>query len=241
MLVKNDMEEKATEQSFWQDTAAVVHVSCKRRLHAWPHHAQLIDHLSKYKQGLVDYAALRHLFPGWRRLKSMRAWIEHYSRYEFLDSQWHGNDKHDHHHGVPTKEHIAEELALLLGVAKPTAYERVKEQKRLEDLGQQERQERLRRAGPRHESKPWAPRQDGLDQVLLQGLVEKRGQLNPLYQPRFLRLERSGVLTYYKASEVLDKDGLRTKANWWRHARPCGRIALRGASVAADASDPASM
>jgi hypothetical protein len=78
MFVKNEMEDKATEQTFWQDATAVVVVAAKRRLYAWPPHLMLIEHLSKYKQGKVDYIAMRHLFPGWRRLPSLRAWLHHY-------------------------------------------------------------------------------------------------------------------------------------------------------------------
>ncbi len=78
MLVKNEMEDKKTEQSFWQDAAAIVVAASKRRVYGWPAHPMLIEHLSKYKQGMVDYAAIRHLFPSWRRLASMRAWLNHY-------------------------------------------------------------------------------------------------------------------------------------------------------------------
>ena len=128
----------------------------------------------------------------------MQAWLEHYIGYDFLDSEWRVGDKHGHHHAPLTKADLAEELALLLGVAKPTAYDLVKEQTRLEALGERERTRCRLLACKGVEDKKASAAEVGM---LHQGVVDKRGQLNPHYQARIFYLEGRGVLRVCDTSE----------------------------------------
>lgn len=104
------------------------------------------------------------------------------------------------------------------------AYERVREQTRLQELGQGERQRRRLQGG--------AGSKEGGEDVVLEGAVDKRGQFNPQYQTRFFSLHRCGLIRYYKPGDVFaDRGGRHLKHGWRRCAKPQGTILLRGASV----------
>jgi len=121
------------------------------------------------------------------------------------------------------------------------AYERVREETRLQQLGGAERQRRRSHGSAGTCLEDQAQERVG-DEVVLEGLVDKRGHLNSQYQTRFFALHRCGLIRYYKPCDVFqDIGGGHLKDGWRRHAKPQGTIRLRGASVTSDPVDANAM
>ena len=73
------------EQEFFTDLASVVNVFFKAVLLRWPSKRVLMEQFSNSVVVNVRYGTLRNLFPTWNR-HSMRSFLHHYSRYEFMSA-----------------------------------------------------------------------------------------------------------------------------------------------------------
>ena len=88
MKVVQDLEDCEVEQSLWQDVAAISRMMSMMHLRKWPYQAELIKELKRSKRTYVDYHLLRQLFPTWRNRGSIIAWLDFYSSYPFLASNF---------------------------------------------------------------------------------------------------------------------------------------------------------
>ena len=96
MVVKQEIEDKQSEQAFWTDCMETLEQWLLRRVHRWPRHNELITSLIKTPKGVIDYQLLRHLFPLWRDHSSMVSWMTYYGRYEFLRTSPDAIASHEH-------------------------------------------------------------------------------------------------------------------------------------------------
>ena len=83
----------------------------------------------------------------------MLSWFKHYCTYDFLALDFEDNHPHANDQNREMKEFIMDEMALMMGIAKPTVYEKIMEHKRLDVLGFRER---LRRKNVNSETPPAA-------------------------------------------------------------------------------------
>merc|ERR1719409_374483 len=139
MKVKAEIEENHTEQSIWKDCQDLIQMLVLARRRRWPGHDKLIWHLSKSTKTNVGYRELRLLFPDWRDKSGLTSMIEFYGGFDFLGPDFKGDDEDDM---AEVKQHVTNELSIMLGVAKPTPLERILEDKRLNIIAVHEREHR---------------------------------------------------------------------------------------------------
>ena len=140
VVVKEEVKANHSEQAFWTDAVSIITVYIQSMMLRWPGHELLIDSLSQSQKVILDYSLIRQLFPTWRNMYSIRAWLQHYARYHFLALDFDEDSDDDDH--VAMKAHISDELSLMLGVSPPTMFERILERKRLDLIGCRVRERR---------------------------------------------------------------------------------------------------
>ena len=140
MVVKKQVVDNISEQSVWTDGVGMINVTMLSFIKRWPNRDLMIASLEQSRKKVLDYSLLRQHFPKWRNMKSIHAWLQHYSRYDFLSLEFDENDNNG-----PTEElkaHISDELSVMLGVTPPTIFERIQEQNRLNLIGWRVRESR---------------------------------------------------------------------------------------------------
>ena len=140
MLVKKQVVDDTSEQSFWADGLGMINLNIVSFIRQWPNSDLMIASLEQSETNVLDYSLLRQRFPEWRNMKSIHSWLQHYSRYDFLSLEFDENDNNG-----PTEElkaHISDELSVMLGVTPPTVLERIQERKRLSLIGWRVRESR---------------------------------------------------------------------------------------------------
>ena len=141
MVVKKQVVEDISEQSFWTDSLGMINVTMLSLIKRWPNSDLMIASLEQSRKKVLDYSLLRQHFPQWRNAKSMHAWLQHYSRYDFLSLDF----DEDNDHRTMTEElkaHVTDELSVMLGVTPPTVFERIQERNRLNLIGWRVRESR---------------------------------------------------------------------------------------------------
>lgn len=147
MKVLQEIEKLEAKQEFFTDVTSVMFVSAKSVLLRWPSHITLVHQL-KYScyLNIADYSVFRRIFPTWHR-RGIISFMRHYKRYEFMlpetakePEELSGEMEETVRLSVSG---IEERLSAMLGVAAPTQAERLMENKRLNTIGEVERQKRV--------------------------------------------------------------------------------------------------
>ena len=143
MKVVAEIADMESDQEFFSDVASVTFVSIKSTVLGWPGHMQLIAELKACRKTNINYSSLRLLFPSgtWKR-KSIISFLHHYTRYEFMAV---GARKESSEQVESVRRTVAEievRLSVMLGMPIPNAAERTMENKRLDMIGQVERDSR---------------------------------------------------------------------------------------------------
>ena len=141
MAVKKQVVDDTSEQSFWADSLGMINLNMLSIIRQWPKSDSVVASLEQSETTVLDYSLLRYHFPEWRNMKSIHAWLQHYSRYDFLSLDF---DEDNDHNGTTEelKAHISDELSVMLGVTPPTIFERIQERKRLSLIGWRVRESR---------------------------------------------------------------------------------------------------
>ena len=172
MLVKKQVVDDTSEQSFWADGLGMINLNIVSFIRQWPNSDLMIASLEQSETNVLDYSLLRQRFPEWRNMKSIHSWLQHYSRYDFLSLEFDENDNNG-----PTEElkaHISDELSVMLGVTPPTVLERIQERKRLSLIGWRVRESRKADA---KESQMGSSPQGRLSEEEIVRLQKKRNKL----------------------------------------------------------------
>ena len=177
MKVKEDVESNHSEQAFWTDAVGIINVYIQGMMKGWPNHELLIDALSQSQKVVLDYSLLRQLFPKWRNMHSIRAWLRHYSHYEFLAIDFDEDSDDDAHEDL--KAHISDEISVMMGVTPPTMFERIQERKRLNLIGCRVR-----------ESRKTAAKEEAPDVLSPRGRKGKSRSKSKLSEEELMRLQR---------------------------------------------------
>jgi hypothetical protein len=114
MIVKQEVDEKESEQAFWTDSIDMIIIIVKSHFFQWPGQKRALECFQMTSSGMIDYALIRHLFPEWRDRKSMIAWLTHYGRYGFLTKQI--TPDGDSRREYLLAQHLTEELSVMLGM-----------------------------------------------------------------------------------------------------------------------------
>ena len=173
MLVKKQVVDDTSEQSFWADGLGMINLNIVSFIRQWPNSDLMIASLEQSETNVLDYSLLRKHFPQWRNMKSIHSWLQHYSRYDFLSLEFDENIDHNN----PTEElkaHISDELSVMLGVTPPTVLERIQERKRLSLIGWRVRESRKADA---KESQMGSSPQGRLSEEEIVRLQKKRNKL----------------------------------------------------------------
>ena len=141
MLVKKQVVDDTSEQSFWADGLGMINLNIVSFIRQWPNSDLMIASLEQSETNVLDYSLLRQRFPEWRNMKSIHAWLQHYSRYDFLSLHF-GEDNDYRAITEELKTHVTDELSVMLGVTPPTIFERIQERKRLSLIGWRVRESR---------------------------------------------------------------------------------------------------
>jgi hypothetical protein len=141
MVVKKQVVDDISEQSFWTDSLGMINVTMLSFIKRWPNSDLMIASLEQSRKKVLDYSLLRQHFPKWRNMKSIHAWLQHYSRYDFLSLHF-GEDNDYRAITEELKTHVTDELSVMLGVTPPTIFERIQEQNRLNLIGWRVRESR---------------------------------------------------------------------------------------------------
>jgi len=155
MQVKNEVMEDDTEQAIWTDTVCAMQYALLGQLKRYPQQAHIVGTLELCRKENIDYGIVRHLFPEWRDRRSIISWLEYYSQYDFLAPRY-SAEKKEGTELESFQRWLHNEMSVMLGVPKPTEYERTLETKRLLLIGFRERVRRKKeekekeRAQPRH-------------------------------------------------------------------------------------------
>ena len=172
MLVKKQVVDDTSEQSFWADGLGMINLNIVSFIRQWPNSDLMIASLEQSETNVLDYSLLRQRFPEWRNMKSIHSWLQHYSRYDFLSLEFDENDNNG-----PTEElkaHISDELSVMLGVTPPTVFERIQEQNRLSLIGWRVRESQKADA---EESRVCSSPQGRLSEEEIVRLQKKRNKL----------------------------------------------------------------
>ena len=172
MLVKKQVVDDTSEQSFWADGLGMINLNIVSFIRQWPNSDLMIASLEQSETNVLDYSLLRQRFPEWRNMKSIHSWLQHYSRYDFLSLEFDENDNNG-----PTEElkaHISDELSVMLGVTPPTIFERIQEQNRLSLIGWRVRESQKADA---EESRVCSSPQGRLSEEEIVRLQKKRNKL----------------------------------------------------------------
>jgi hypothetical protein len=174
MVVKKQVVDDISEQSFWTDSLGMINVTMLSFIKRWPNSDLMIASLEQSRKKVLDYSLLRQHFPKWRNMKSIHAWLQHYSRYDFLSLDF-GEDNVDHRAITEElKTHVTDELSVMLGVTPPTVFERIQEQNRLNLIGWRVRESRKADA---EESQMGSSPEGRLSEKELVRLQKKRSKL----------------------------------------------------------------
>ena len=90
------------------------------------------------KMNVVDYQAIRRLFPGWRG-RSAFSFLNYYSKYDYMNPLFEEEPSEQDVTVRQIVEQVEERMSVMIGCGIPTAGERVLEMKRLEMLADKER------------------------------------------------------------------------------------------------------
>jgi hypothetical protein len=141
-VVKEQVQDDIAEQNFWTDSIGLMHVTMLRIIMRWPNSDLMVASLEQSRRAVLDYSLLRLLFPEWRNMKTMHAWLQHYSQFDFLSLSFDDGHHNKDITNQELKEHVSEELSMMLGVAPPTIFERIQQRKRLQLIGWRTRENR---------------------------------------------------------------------------------------------------
>jgi len=130
MEVKNEVMEDDTELAIWTDAMYAIRYALQGQLRRYPQQAHIVETLELCRKENIDYGIVRHLFPEWRDRRSIISWLEYYSQYHFLAPGYEA-EKKEGTEIESLKKWLHTEMSVMLGVPKPTEYERTIESKRL--------------------------------------------------------------------------------------------------------------
>ena len=139
--VVSDVEAMSADQEFFSDITSLTMVSITSLVMRWPRHRQLIANLKSSKMNVVDYQAIRLLFPGWRG-RSVFSFLNYYSKYDYMDPLFEEEQSEQDETIRKMVEQVEERVSVMIGCGIPTAGERVLEMKRLEMLADEEREKK---------------------------------------------------------------------------------------------------
>ncbi len=136
--VVSKVEEMSADQEFFSDITSLTMVSITSLVMRWPRHRQLISKLKGSKMSVIDYQAIRLLFPGWRG-RSVFSFLNYYSKYDYMDALFEDEPSEQDTIVRLIVGQVEERISVMIGCGIPTAGERVLEMKRLEMLADKER------------------------------------------------------------------------------------------------------
>jgi hypothetical protein len=136
--VVSDVQAMKADQEFFSDITSLTMVSITSLVMRWPRHEQLIAKLMACKMNVVDYQAIRRLFPGWRG-RSAFSFLNYYSKYDYMNPLFEEEPSEQDVTVRQIVEQVEERMSVMIGCGIPTAGERVLEMKRLQTLADKER------------------------------------------------------------------------------------------------------
>ena len=192
-VVKRQVLDDISEQNIWNDSVGIIKMSMLNIIMRWPNRDLMIASLQQSRRVVLDYSLLRLLFPEWRNMKNMHAWLQHYSQFDFLSLNFKGPRNTDITN-QELKEHVSEELSVMLGVAPPTIFERIQQRKRLQLIGWRTRENR--KVAAREAQMDLSP-EGRLSEAYVRLQKKKRKLQTQLIPPAYIIHETSYVSAVY--------------------------------------------
>jgi hypothetical protein len=136
--VVSDVQAMKADQEFISDITSLTMVIITSTVMRWPRHEQLISKLKGGKMNVVDYRAIRILFPDWRGLSAF-SFLNYYSKYDYMNTLFEEQPSQQDETIRQIVGEVEERMSVMIGCCIPTAGERVLEMKRLALLVDKER------------------------------------------------------------------------------------------------------
>jgi hypothetical protein len=141
--VVKEVEAMEAHEEFFSDCVCVGVVEINSLVMQWPRHRQMIETLKGSQISVIDYRAMRLLFPG-TKARSIVSLLNYYSTYEFMDVSRRNQSSEEDETVRQIVAQVEERISVMIGCAIPTAGERLIERKRLDMLADKEREKETR-------------------------------------------------------------------------------------------------
>lgn len=141
--VVKEVEAMEAHEEFFSDCLCVGIVGINSLVMRWPRHIRMIETLKASRISVIDYRAMRLLFPG-TKTSSIVSLLNYYSTYEFMDVSRLKKSSEEDEMVRQIVAQVEERISVMIGCAIPTAGERLMEIKRLDMLADKEREKETR-------------------------------------------------------------------------------------------------